>query len=53
MKQGSNVLYVGAMIIMIILVDVIFFKNHTMERLAANVGIVLLFVAFYWRFFKH
>jgi hypothetical protein len=53
MKQGSNVLYVGAMIIMIILVDVIFFKNHTMERLAANVGIVLLFGAFYWRFFKH
>ena len=53
MKQGSNVLYVGAMIIMIILVDVIFFKNHTMERLAANVGIVLLFVAFYWRFFKY
>ena len=53
MKQGSNVLYVGAMIFAIVFVDVLFFRNHTMERLAANVGIVLLFVAFYWRFFKH
>ncbi len=53
MKQGSNVRYVGAMVITIILADVLFFKHHTMERLAANVGIVLLFTAFYWRFLKH
>jgi hypothetical protein len=52
-KQVSNLLYVGSMILAIVLVDVLFFRNHTLERLAANVGIVLLFGAFYWRFFKH
>jgi hypothetical protein len=52
-KQVSNLLYVGSMILAIVLVDVLFFRNHTLERLAANVGIVLLFGSFYWRFFKH
>jgi hypothetical protein len=31
-------------------VDVLFFRSHVWERLAANVGIVLVFVAFYFRF---
>jgi hypothetical protein len=52
MKLG-NILFITAMIITIVLVDVLFFRNHTLQRLAANVGIVLLFGAFYWRFFKH
>ena len=52
-KQVSNLLYVGSMIIAIISVDILFFRNQTLERLAANVGIVLLFGAFYWRFLKH
>jgi hypothetical protein len=29
---------------------VLFFKDHPWERLAANVGIVLLFGAFYFRY---
>ena len=28
----------------------LFFRDHLWERLAANVGIVLVFVAFYFRF---
>jgi len=52
MKPIMNVAYVGAMVIAIVGVDILFFRNHTIERLAANVGIALLFVAFYWRFFK-
>ena len=52
MKLG-NILFVVAMIFTVVFVDVLFFRNHTLERLAANVGIVLLFGAFYWRFFKH
>ncbi len=52
MKLG-NILFVTVMIIAIVLVDVLFFRNHTLERLAANVGIVLFFGAFYWRFFKN
>ena len=33
-------------------VDVMFFKNHPWERLIVNIGIVLVFLAFYFRFFK-
>jgi hypothetical protein len=46
------VLYVLAMIGIVVGVDVLFFKHHLWERLAVNVGIVLVFVAFYWRFLK-
>jgi len=31
-------------------VDVLFFRHHVWERLAANVGIVLVFAAFGLRF---
>jgi hypothetical protein len=30
---------------------VAFFRNHFWERLAVNIGIVLVFAAFYFRFF--
>jgi len=57
MKQGaltiSIVLYVAAMIAVIVGVDVAFFRDRFWERLAVNVGIVLVFGAFYWRFLKH
>ena len=41
-------LYVVAMVAVIVGVDLAFFRNRFWERLAANIGIVLLFVAFYW-----
>ena len=47
------VLYVAAMIALVVGLDVTVFKHHFWERLAANVGIVLLFVAFYFRFLRH
>jgi len=40
------------MIAVIIAVDVLFFKARVWERLAVNVGIVLVFGAFYFRFLK-
>jgi cytochrome c oxidase subunit IV len=46
------VLYVAAMIALIIGLDVTLFRHHFWERLAANVGIVLLFAAFYFRFLR-
>ena len=49
----TAVLYVVAMIAVIVGVDVAFFKNRFWERLIANVGIVLLFGAFYLRFLRH
>lgn len=45
--------YVVVMIAVIIAVDVLIFRNHFWERLMANVGIVLVFAAFYLRFLKH
>lgn len=33
-------------------VDIFFFRDQFWERLIANVGIVLVFIAFYLRFFK-
>lgn len=45
--------YGVAMIAVIVTVDVLIFRNYFWERLMVNVGIVLVFAAFYWRFFKH
>jgi type IV secretory pathway VirB2 component (pilin) len=44
--------YVALMAVVIVAVDVLFFKNRFWERLTVNVGIVLVFVAFYFRFLK-
>jgi predicted cobalt transporter CbtA len=44
------ILYVAVMIAVIVGVDVLFFKHRLWERLLANVGIVLVFGAFYLRF---
>ena len=49
-RQITVVLYVAAMIAIIVGVDVLFFKNRFWERLIVNIGIVLVFGAFYWRF---
>jgi hypothetical protein len=47
------VLYVVAMIAVIVGVDFAFFRDRFWERLAANIGIVLVFVAFYMRFLRN
>ena len=51
-NPGIGVLYVLAMVAVVVGVDLLFFRDKTWfwERLAANVGIVLLFGAFYFRF---
>jgi preprotein translocase subunit SecE len=50
--QVTVALYVVLMSAVIIAVDVLFFRNRFWERLMANVGIVLVFAAFYFRFLK-
>jgi hypothetical protein len=52
-RPAAGALYVVAMVGVVVAVDVLFFRGHLWERLAANVGIVLLFVAFYFRFLRH
>ncbi len=39
-----------AMVAVVVVVDVLFFRDHFWERLMANVGIVLVFAAFFLRF---
>jgi hypothetical protein len=43
-------LYVVAMVAVIVGADIAFFRSRFWERLAMNVGIVLVFATFYWRF---
>ena len=45
-------LYVLALIAVVVGVDVLFFRHQFWERLIVNVGIVLVFGAFYLRFLK-
>lgn len=52
-RQAGGALYAVAMAAVIVAADVVFFRHHVWERLAANVGIVLLFGAFYFRFVEH
>ncbi len=47
------VLYLVVMIALIVGLDLEFFRNRFWERLAVNVGIVLVFGAFYFRFLSH
>jgi len=51
-KQIVGVFYAVAMAAVIVGVDVAFFRGRFWERLAANIGIVLVFVAFYFRYFR-
>jgi hypothetical protein len=46
-------LYVLVMVATIVGVDVAFFRSRSLERLMVNVGLVLVFGAFYLRFFRH
>ena len=47
------VLYIVVLIAVIVSADLLFFRNLFWERLIANIGIVLVFVAFYLRFLKN
>ena len=51
-RQVAVVLYVATMAAVIVGVDVGFFRHRFWERLMVNIGIVLVFVAFYFRFLR-
>ena len=51
-RQTAVVLYVLALVAVVVSVDVLFFRNRLWERLMVNAGIVLVFGAFYLRFFQ-
>ena len=54
-KNVPAALYVVALIAVIVGIDVLFFRHRSWlwERLILNVGIVLVFLAFYLRFMRN
>lgn len=51
-KHAAVVLYVVPIVVVVVGADLLFFRNRFWERLMFNVGIVLVFAAFYLRFLK-
>jgi hypothetical protein len=51
-RPVTIVLYAATMAAIIVGVDFAFFRNRFLERLILNVGIVLVFAAFYLRFLR-
>jgi hypothetical protein len=49
----SVVIYILVLIAVIVGVDVLFFRDQFWARLIVNIGIVLVFAAFYLRFIRH
>lgn len=46
------IIFVLCMVAVVVAADVLFFRHQFWQRLIANIGIVLLFIAFYLRFLK-
>jgi hypothetical protein len=51
-RQVAVALYVVAMVAIIVGVDFMFFRHRFWERLIVNIGIVLVFAAFYFSFLR-
>ncbi len=51
-RQMLVLLYVAVLIAVVVGVDLLLFRNRFWERLIVNIGIVLVFAAFYLRFWR-
>jgi hypothetical protein len=51
-NQATAVLYIVLLVATIVAVDFLFFRDQFWQRLVVNIGIVLAFSAFYFRFLK-
>lgn len=51
-RNVAIVLYLVAMAAVIVGVDFLFFRNRVWDRLIVNIGIFLVFAAFYLRFLR-
>ncbi len=52
-RTAIVVLYVVLMVACIVAADLLFLRGRFGERLIVNIGIVVVFAAFYFRFLKH
>lgn len=51
-KDVTTIIYILAIVATIVVVDVLFFRHRFWERLAVNIGIVLIYAVFYLAFLK-
>ena len=51
-RQLAVALYLLAMVGIVVAVDVLFLQHHFTARLIVNIGIVLVFIAGYFRFLR-
>lgn len=51
-KRLTIPVFVLTLVLVVVAVDVLFFRSHPWERLMANIGIVLVLGAFYLRFWR-
>jgi Mn2+/Fe2+ NRAMP family transporter len=51
-RQAGIVIYVLALVTVVVGLDVLFFRHRFWERLIVNVGVVLVFAAFYLAFLR-
>jgi hypothetical protein len=51
-RHAAVALYVVAMVVIIVGVDFLFLRDRFWERLAVNIGIVLVFAVFYFLFLR-
>ena len=52
-RHAGVALYVLALVATVVALDVLFFRHRPWERLMVNIGVVLVFWAFYLRFLRH
>jgi hypothetical protein len=52
-RAPATALLIGAMIVLIVLVDVLFLRDRFWPRLAVNIGIVALAAVIYLAFVRH
>jgi positive regulator of sigma E activity len=54
-RHATVVVYIVPLVAVVVGVDVLFFRDRVWvwERLMVNIGIALVFTAFYLRFLKH
>jgi hypothetical protein len=50
--QSTTTLYIMLLVAVVVTVDVLFFRSRFWKRLIANIGVVLVFALFYFRFLK-
>jgi hypothetical protein len=51
-RRAVTALYLVAMVAVVVGLDVLYLKHLFWERLLTNIGVVLVFVIVYLRFFK-